>query len=250
MPHVIIQARLGSKRFPNKVLSKIDQKPLLLYQIHRLKKSKLINKIIVATTKKDEDKKIVDLCKKNSITYYVGSENNVLKRYYDCSKKNKSKIIIRLTSDCPLVDTELIDKMVKKFKKYNVDYLSNTTPPKTSKWPDGSDVEIFSFNALEKAYKECKNPTFKEHVTFYFWKGKNKSKFHIKQMKNKENFSRFRYTVDYKEDLIVVRKLNQMLTKRRQQGTVTEICNILEKNNNIFKINSKYYFGIGWKQNK
>ena len=69
-------------------------------------------------------------------------------------------------------------------------------------------------------------------------------------MKNKENFSRFRYTVDYKEDLIVVRKLNQMLTKRRQQGTVTEICNILEKNNNIFKINSKYYFGIGWKQNK
>ena len=177
MVHAVIQTRLGSKRFPNKVIRTISKKPMLIYQVDRLKKSKLITKIVVATTNKKEDDKIVNLCKRHSILYFRGAERNVLKRYYDCSKANKSKIIVRLTSDCPLIDVNLLDKMISTFKKNRVDFLSNTVPPITSSWPDGSDIEIFSFEALEKAHYECKNPVFKEHVTFYFWKGKNKGNF-------------------------------------------------------------------------
>lgn len=250
MIDVIIQARLGSNRFPGKVLKKINGKPMLLYQVERVKKSKLINKVIVATTRNPIDKKILDLCDKHEIDTFIGSEHDVIKRYYDCAKAFKTKVIVRVTSDCPFADPRLIDRMIQKFLSGNYDYLANTVPPELRRWPDGSDVEIFNFKSLKKAVSECKSRYFREHVTFYFWKSKKKNIFKVDQFDNKNDWSKYRFTVDYKEDLTLVRKVSKLLSNQKKFGHVEDIVNILKKNENIFKINSKYYFGIGWETNK
>ena len=163
---------MGSSRLPGKVLKKIYDKPCLLILMERVLLAKKIDKIVIATTKKKADRKIVDFCKKYEFNYFCGSENDVLKRYYDCNAKYKGNTIIRITSDCPLVDPKIIDKTVDLFYKRKVDYAANTIPPSTRKWPDGSDVEVFSKNALEKAFKNAKGKD-REHVTFYFWKYNN-----------------------------------------------------------------------------
>ena len=201
----IIQARLGSKRFPNKILKKINNKETVLdYIVDRIGKSKKIDKIIITTTKNKIDDKIERHLKKKKILFFRGSENNVLSRYYFCSKKFKVNLIIRITSDCPLVDPKVIDKMIDVFQKKKLDYLANTAPIKKPMWPDGSDIEIFSYQALKKAFRLCKNKFYREHVTFFFWKRKKKY-FKIDQYENKYDWSNFRYTLDYSEDLKVIK---------------------------------------------
>tara|TARA_B100000965_G_scaffold320434_1_gene281485 strand:+ start:34 stop:783 length:750 start_codon:yes stop_codon:yes gene_type:complete len=244
----IIQGRLGSKRFPNKILKKINHKETVLdYIVERISKSKKINKIIIATTKNKIDDKIEKHLKKKKILFFRGSENDVLSRYYFCSKKFKVNIIIRITSDCPLVDPKIIDKMIDTFLKKKLDYLTNTVPIKKPMWPDGSDIEIFSYKALEKAFRLCKNKFYREHVTFFFWKQK-KNYFKIDQYKNKYNWSNFRYTLDYSEDLKVIRFIVNKLAKEKIFGYTNKIINILKQNPNIRKKNSKYFFGIGWEE--
>ena len=137
---IILQARLGSTRFPKKIFKKILNKTILEYLINRLKISKLTKKIIVATTTKKIDLPIVKLCRRMKIDCFRGSEKDVLKRYFDCAKKYNVKNIIRITSDCPLVDPFLIDKMYLIFKKKKIDYLSNTTPIYKSQFPNGMDI--------------------------------------------------------------------------------------------------------------
>ena len=136
----IIQARMGSSRLPNKVLMDIDGKPSLKFMIDRVKKSKRVEKIIVATTTDERDKVIVEFCVKNNILFYCGSENDVLDRYYNASKINNIKTIVRLTSDCPLIDPVLIDKTIDLYFDKSVNYAANAVPPDEKKYPDGSDV--------------------------------------------------------------------------------------------------------------
>ena len=161
---VIIQARYSSTRFPGKILKKINGKSLLEILILRVKKSKLIDKIIIATTNDKNDNKVINKIKKLNVDTYRGSTNNVLKRYFCATKKfNKTiKNVIRITSDCPLIDSKLIDKIVLKHEKNNNDYTSNTLVPT---FPDGMDIEVFKYEALKKAFKLAKTKFEKEHVT-------------------------------------------------------------------------------------
>ena len=170
MKAVIVQARMGSSRLPGKVLKPINKIPMLKFLYDRLLKSKNIDKIIIATSSLDTDNPIEELCLKYRIPFFRGSENNVLERYYLCAKQFHINTIIRVTADCPFIDPSLIDKMLTSFSKSNLDYFANTVPPEKSLWPDGGDVEIFSFNALQKAYSKAKEADDLEHVTFYFWK--------------------------------------------------------------------------------
>ena len=141
----IVQARLKSSRLPNKVLEKINSKTIIEIINERLKVSKLINNIILSIPKTDF--KLIKFFKKKKIKYSAGSENNVLKRFYQCAKKDKSDLVIRVTADCPLVDAEIIDKMIISFKSYeNLDLLTNYFPPT---FPDGLDIAIFNFKTLE-----------------------------------------------------------------------------------------------------
>ncbi len=153
---IIIQARTGSRRFPKKILAKIDQRNVLEFFIDRLLQTFSKNKIIIATTKFKRDNIVCNISKKKKIKFYRGPENNVLKRFLNCAIKFKVKNIVRVTPDCPLIDSRLLQNMKKQFFTRRVDYLANTNPPAKSKFPDGSDIEIFKFKSLQKIYKLSK----------------------------------------------------------------------------------------------
>ena len=222
---IIIQARSGSKRFPRKVYKKIDKKTTLEILLNRIKKIKSL-KIIVATTTYPRDEKIVNLSKKMGVFSFRGKEKDVLSRYYYCAKKYKLKHIIRLTGDCPLIDPSLVKKMIKLYSNSKYDYLSNTVPVYKSKYPNGSDIEIFSMKALKKNFHNCKNKFDREHVTNFFYKSEF---FKTKILNPKFNFSNFRYTLDYKKDLINIKKIYNYLKKNNLSGTTKQIVNFLKK---------------------
>lgn len=160
----IIQARMGSTRLPGKMLIEIMGKPLIQHVIDRVSQSKRIDKLILATTNNPRDAVLVDIARKNSLDFFIGSEEDVLDRFYQAAKRFNIKIIVRITPDDPFKDPEVIDKAVEIFlnSKGKFDYVTNTLPPT---YPIGLDVEVFSCYALEKAWKDAKKPSEREHVT-------------------------------------------------------------------------------------
>tara|TARA_A100001015_G_C15040944_1_gene739636 strand:- start:528 stop:2585 length:2058 start_codon:yes stop_codon:yes gene_type:complete len=179
---LVVQARINSSRLPGKVLMPIvDEIPLIGILLKRLKKVKKVDKIIVATSKNKENDSLVKFLKKNKYNFYRGSENDTLKRYYDVSKKNNAKIVIRITADCPLVDPNLIDKFLDIFKNKKPDYLANTFNLDNLKkkynflksYPDGFDVEIFTFKLLNEINKIHKSKDRKEGAVIGFFLKKN-----------------------------------------------------------------------------
>ena len=243
----IIQARMGSRRFPGKILKKVDGIPLLKTQCERVKKSRVLNKIIVATSDVPQDDVVEAFCLENEIECFRGEENDVLSRYYQCAKKNDVDVIVRMTADCPLVDTEIIDEVVRIYLEKNVDYASNTVPVESSTFPDGCDVEVFSFKALEKAYQNCRDLHDREHVTFYFWKHGNG--FKTAQLTRKPDLSGYRFTVDYPDDFEVIEFVLNELDRRNIFGSLKEIVGIIEDNQQIKEKNSRFSSGMGWEQN-
>jgi spore coat polysaccharide biosynthesis protein SpsF len=240
----IIQARMGSTRLPGKVLRTVNGRTLLDIQLERVKASKLINQIVVATSALEQDKPIADLCVKLGVACFRGSETDVLERFYQAAKQFGASTIVRLTADCPLIDPAIIDKTVALFQNEKVDYAANTVPPATSRFPDGSDVEVFSVAALERAHKEATDTQDREHVTFYFWKhGHN---FKTTQLLQPENWASYRLTVDYPEDLLVVEYLLNRLAEKKSFGHVPELVAELDKHPEIRKTNSQHFSGEGW----
>ena len=200
---IIIQARLNSKRFKNKIMKKIGSFSSLELQIKRLKKCKSIDEIILATGEKNIY--FYNLCKDNNIKLFNGSEKNVFSRYFNVSKKYNIKTIIRITADCPFIDPNLIDEICDFYKKNSYDFVSNTIIPS---YPDGFDVEIFSSKILNRLHKMKLTELEKEHVTLKMYKLKNISKFNYL---NKNNLSKYRFTLDYEEDLIFLNKVYKKL---------------------------------------
>ena len=206
----ITQARMGSSRFPQKIL-KIScyGKSLLQHHIERLKKSKLIDEFCLATTQEEGADAIVDVARKTNIPFYQGSTNDVLDRFYQAvqSQKSRPEYIVRVTSDCPLIDSHIIDDVVEAMKKYACDYASNTIFPT---FPDGQDVEVFTYKSLGTAWKEAKTTYQREHVTPYIYENsnlKNGNLFSAINVKNSEDYSSFRLTLDYLEDYTLINQL-------------------------------------------
>ena len=227
----IVQARYSSTRFPGKILKKINNKQSVLeFLVNRLKKSKLLSKIVIACSENEKDKKIIDICKKKEISYYVGNELNVLDRYYNANKYFKGKIIVRITSDCPLTDPNLIDKFINIFLKKKVDYLTNVI---SRTFPDGLDIEIFNKKALNTAWKSSQHTFDKEHVTPYLRKSKKIKKLNI-SLKN--NFSKDIWTIDYKKDLLMLKKIIKHFHPRINFSW-EEIMALKIKKPNLFKYN-------------
>ena len=241
----IIQARMGSTRFPGKVLKELDGVPLLRLQIDRVRAAAKVDKIVVATTIESSDDLIERFCIDHEVDFFRGSENDVLARYYECAVEFKASVVVRLTADCTLCDPILIDDVLDLYFKSDVDYAANTVPPETSLWPDGSDVEVFSFKALEKAHVEAISIEDREHVTFFLWNNKNNN-FKTAQLENSSDWSQYRFTIDYPEDYQVIKLLYAEIRSRGLFGNVHEIVSILNDMPEIKKLNEKYYFGIGW----
>ncbi len=226
----IIQARLGSTRLPQKVLLKLDENnSTLFYVINQLKNCKKLDKIVIATTNLDEDIIIEDFSKKINIPCFRGSEKDVLDRYYNCAKKFGFDIIIRVTSDCPLIDPEIVDKIIENFDSNNEDYISNTLK---NTFPKGLDVEVFTFSALEQAWKESKLPSEREHVTLFL---RNNLKFKVKNYENIEDLSTIRCTLDRIEDLEFIREIVKRVSKR--PILMRDIIDIIKQEPHLKKIN-------------
>ena len=197
----LIQTRTSSKRLKSKVLLKILNLEIFLIVYKRTLKSKFIKRAIIITSKSKSDDIIEHICKKKNIPFFRGSLRNVLKRYYECSKKNSLNDIVRITSDCPMIDPLIISKVCRQYNKKGVDYASNIITPT---FPDGLDVEIFSFKTLKKTLISCKSKKSKEHVTLDMIKNKSIKKYNLK---NKKDLSNYRITLDTNEDYIRIKSI-------------------------------------------
>jgi|TARA_B110000037_G_C16970543_1_gene444840 spore coat polysaccharide biosynthesis protein SpsF len=242
--HVIIQARIGSSRLPGKVLKTHNNINSLDIIIKKLKKIKKITKIILATTKNTEDKIFFKYCKKRNIDIFRGNENDVLKRFYDCAKKFKSKNIIRITSDCPFVDMRTLRKMINIQLKHKFEYLANTYPL-PCKFPDGSDIEFFSFFALKKTHQQADLPSDKEHVTKYMTESK---KFRTSKINIKKDYSNYRYTLDTHEDFkLFCNILDNFGIKKILTLKMEDLIQFLDQNPKIVRYQKKLKRNFGWK---
>ena len=232
----IIQARMGSKRFPGKVLETIiDDLSLLEFLLRRVKKSIKLNKIIVATTDQVLDDKIEEVARNSCIEVFRGDENNVLERYYQAAKKYELNSIIRIPGDNPFISPILIDEMIDFWKKNKgVDYLSNILKPT---FPVGMHIEIFSFKTLTIAYETTEDLIDKEHVTPFIYN--NPNRFKISNYESPKILSNFRLTVDYPEDLEFSRMLSKIL-QDKSDASIEDICSIIENDPSLKRINSMY----------
>ena len=237
----IIQARMGSNRLPGKVMEFLDdENPSLYYSITQIKNVKKVDKIIVATTQQKEDDVIYNFSERMNVECFRGSSDDVLDRYYKCAQENKLNEIIRITADCPLIDPQIIDEMITEFENSNCDYIQNLEP---RTFPDGMDIEIFGFDILKRAWENAKLPSEREHVTAYF--RNNKKEIRIKNFSCKEDLSFHRWTLDYSEDLellkIIVKKIDQ------RPILMENILSLFTKEPTLIEINGKYEANYGYK---
>jgi spore coat polysaccharide biosynthesis protein SpsF len=228
---IIIQARMGSERLPGKVLKEINSSTILEIIINRMKRSIYVDEVVVATTSKNEDDAILDLCKKLGVAVYRGSENDVFSRYLQASRIYNGEVIVRVTGDNPLTDPGLMDQMIDEHTRTDSDYTYSKDIPL------GLGAEIISFKALNRISKEKLTKSEKEHVTLFI---KNHPKnFKIKNFQsNRDNYSKFRFTVDIPQDLLFIKEIYKKFGDF-QSLKIDELIIFLEKNPEIMEINSQ-----------
>lgn len=194
----IVQARMGSTRLPNKVMKPIVGLPMIELLLKRLSRAEQVDQIVVATSIDPRNEPLADHIRSLGYTCEQGSENDVLERYLKAAQSNHADVVVRITGDCPLIDPELVDKMILAFKSQQIDYLSNTAP---ATYPDGLDIEVFTIQALKISAQESNSDFDHEHVTPYI---RNEEQFSKESIENSEDLSHLRWTVDEPEDLQVI----------------------------------------------
>jgi len=230
----IIQARLDSTRLPGKMLLPIvDNKGALELMLERVRLAKKLQRIIVATTTSPSDDKLANLCKHLSCEYFRGDENDVLERYYQAALAfGPTETIVRLTGDCPLHDPDVIDLVVKEYLKGDYDYVSNASK---CTFPDGLDVEVFSFSALEKTQREACLKSEREHVTSYIWE--HPGIFKTANVEYKKDLSDKRWTLDEKEDYEFIKSIYDNLYKKKPTFGMDDVLDLLAKHPELEEIN-------------
>lgn len=217
---IITQARMASQRLPGKVLKKILDQSLLQYHLERLEQTGL--PVIVATTTQPQDDRIVEEAQRLGFSVFRSSEDDVLRRYYEAAKAYHLDVIIRVTSDCPLIDARVIDEGLESYlkeKNYKQIYLSNCLE---RRFPRGFDFEIFSKELLEEAYLKASQPFEREHVTPYFYK-EPKAHIHIRHFLYREDKSRYRVTVDTAQDFELIEKLMEAGAMKMSAGQIIHL---------------------------
>ncbi|MGB9855722.1 MAG: aminotransferase class III-fold pyridoxal phosphate-dependent enzyme [Caldisericum exile] len=239
----ILQARVSSTRLPGKVLKPILGKPMLALQIERILQSKKIEKLVVATSSDASDDKIEDLCNELKLPCFRGKLDDVLDRFYQASLIWQPEHIVRLTGDCPLIDPDIIDQLILFYLDGDYDYVSNALEPT---FPDGLDVEIFRYFALEEAWKEAKLPSQREHVTPFI--NSHPDKFKIANFKNHIDLSHHRWTVDEPEDFELIKIIYEKLYPHNPNFRMSDILKFLENHPELIDLNKKFKRNEGYEK--
>jgi spore coat polysaccharide biosynthesis protein SpsF len=248
---IITQVRLGSTRFPEKVLEKVGDSTLLQLHLQRIKKCKLISGVIIATTQEQGIEAIGKIAEQENVGIYHGSTHDVLDRFYQSVKNLQPDYIVRVTSDCPLIDPVLIDEVIQMAITHKHDYTSNTL---SELFPDGQDVEVISWRAFEMAWKEALLSSEREHVTPYIRKNCSISGGNLFTSMNyspSNNYNHIRMTVDEPNDLEAIKVLiNHLGTERDWQAYADYIINNPENfSNQKIKRNEGYLKSIEKEKN-
>jgi len=228
----IVQARMGSTRLPGKVMMDLLGEPVLVRDVNRLRRSELLDEVVIATTTMPADDHIVSLCKERGWPYFRGDENDVLDRYYQAARTCNADVIVRVTSDCPMIDPEIVDRVIQSFLDIpDIDYVSNTLSPRT--FPRGLDTEVMTFEALERAWMEDTDPKLREHVTPFIYR--NPELFCVHAFVNETDLSDHRWTLDTPEDFAFIQAVYEHFGN--DEFTCQEILEYLEKHPEVVNIN-------------
>lgn len=232
---VIIQARMGSSRLAGKVMKDIKGKSILEHVIERVRQSEMIDEIIIATTTLERDDVIESEVRKCGVQVYRGSEDDVLSRYYEAATENGLDTIIRITSDCPLIDPHLLDAIIRYFNDNQFDIVTNAGAEKTNRtYPRGLDVEVFSFAVLEDAYQNAKEKYQREHVTPYIYESSDQVSF----FKNDKDYSMYRWTLDTEEDFNMIKEVYSELYHGTHDFYFKDIIELMNNKPYIGEINA------------
>jgi spore coat polysaccharide biosynthesis protein SpsF len=233
---IIVQARMNSTRLPGKVLKTVLNKPLLEYQIERLRQVKLADEIVIATTINTSDQPIVDLCDRLSIPFYRGSEDDVLSRYHGAAMQFQADVVVRVTSDCPVIDPQVIDQIMQyyidAYPKY--DYVSNCL---SRTYPRGMDTEVFSFKSLDEAFYQATAQGDREHVTPFIYR--QFDRYNLGQVSYFKNHSEHRWTVDTLEDFELIKRIIESLYPFKPEFSLQD-CLDLSSQNPEWRMINKY----------
>ncbi len=231
----IIQARMGSTRLPGKVLKKVLDRPLLDFQLERVRRSALIDEVIIATTNKSNDDILDQFAADRSVPVYRGSEEDVLSRYFEAAQLYHADVVVRLTSDCPLIDPAVIDSIINHYtrSKGKYCYVSNTL---SRTFPRGMDTEVLSMAALKHCNEKAKNPSEREHVTGYIHH--HLGEFSTFNINYKRDESHHRWTVDTPEDFQLIKRMINCLYPSKPDFTIEDALEIVKRNPEWSLINS------------
>lgn len=231
----IIQARMGSTRLPGKIMKNLLGKPVILWDLDRVSLSKLVDEIVVAIPYGKENDVIVDTVKEynDKVKIVRGSEDDVLDRYYQAAMQTNADVVVRITSDCPLIDPVVIDEIIRLFLDKNCDYCSNSL---MRTYPRGLDTEVFSFKVLEEAWNKAKKDYEREHVTPYIIE--NPDKFTLLNVANNIDLSNMRWTLDTKEDFEFIDTIYKRIYSKNQFFLMDDVLKLLEKEPELIDINN------------
>lgn len=245
---IVVQARTGSRRLPGKIMMPLAGKPLLIRMIERISLIKTPAEIVVATTNEPDDDSVVKLCKENGINIFRGSTNDLLERHYKAGIQYDADIIVKIPSDCPLISSDVIDKVLDYYfeneEKY--DFVSNLHP---ASYPDGNDVEIMPMQILEQAFKEADKDFEREHTTPFIWERPERFRIGNVKMDGSVDLSKtFRFTIDHKEDYNFIRRVYDELHEKKSNFDLEDILDLLKEKPEIKKIN-EMHAGEYWYKN-
>ena len=245
---IVVQARTGSSRLPGKVLLPIMGESLLFRMIERLRMIQHPAQIVIATSRQSEDDAIVDESRNMDLPFYRGSLHNLLDRHYGVALQQNADIILKIPSDCPLIDPRIVDEVLDFYFQNEdlYDFVSNLHP---ASWPDGNDVEIMTMPCLAKTWKEASRPLELEHTTPYIWE--NPDKFRIANViwnSGLDYSMSHRFTIDYREDYQFIKRIFEELYPTNPTFSCQDILSLLNQNPDIYNINAKYA-GVNWYRN-
>lgn len=245
---VVVQARMSSTRLPGKVMKEILGKPVLIRQLERMKRARFCKNMVVAATTSPDDDVIEEICRTEGFDIFRGHPDDLLDRHYKAGKIYDASEVVKIPSDCPVIDPEIIDNVIQFYydNPDRYDFVSNLHPPS---WPDGNDVELIPMKNLELAWNEATKKHEREHTTSFFWD--HPSRFRIGNVgwETGLDYSRsHRFTLDYQEDFDFIKRIYEELYPLNPDFKLGDILNLLDKNSEIYEINQKYA-GEYWYKN-